>query len=105
MAMTAIKWSQSFLLLTAHRLAESLKETARSLIPGISREDVDRFVFPLPPLAEQHRIVGKVDELMALCDELEARLTTTATARRQLLEATLHEALMKRSLHEVSYEN
>ena len=70
-----------------------MKETARSLIPGISRKDVDRFVFPLPPLAEQHRIVGKVDELMALCDELEARLTTTAATRRQLLEATLVEAL------------
>jgi len=93
MAMTAIKWSQSFLLLTAHRLAESLKETARSLIPGISREDVDRFVFPLPPLAEQYRIVAKVDELMALCDQMEDRLTTTATARRQLLEATLSEAI------------
>ena len=72
MAMTAISWNQRFLLLTTHRLAEMLKESARSLIPGISREDVDQFVFPFPPLAEQHRIVAKVDELMALCDQLEA---------------------------------
>jgi len=93
MAMTAIKWSQSFLLLTAHRLAESLKESARSLIPGISREDVDRFVFPLPPLAEQHRIVAKVDEIMTLCDELESRLNSTTVTRRQLLHTTLHETL------------
>jgi type I restriction enzyme S subunit len=49
--------------------------------------------FPLPPLAEQHQIVAKVDELMALCDKLETRLTTTATTRRQLLEATLSEAI------------
>jgi type I restriction enzyme, S subunit len=59
----------------------------------ISQYQVSRIILPLPPLAEQHRIVSKVDELMALCDELEARLTTTATTRRQLLEATLHEAL------------
>jgi type I restriction enzyme, S subunit len=51
------------------------------------------YSFPLPPLAEQQRIVARVDELMALCDELEARLTTIAKTRRQLLEATLREAL------------
>ena len=49
--------------------------------------------FPLPPLAEQHRIVAKVDELMALCDEMEGRFIATATTRRQLLESTLSEAL------------
>jgi type I restriction enzyme S subunit len=48
---------------------------------------------PLPPLAEQHRIVAKVDELMALCDRLEASLTTTDDTRRRLLEALLAEAL------------
>lgn len=74
MAMTAIEWSQRFLLLITHRLADTLKEAARSLIPGISREDVEQFLFALPPLAEQHRIVAKVDDLMALCDKLEAKL-------------------------------
>lgn len=48
---------------------------------------------PLPPLTEQHQIVAKVNELMALCDELENQLTTTSTTRRQLLEATLRDAL------------
>ena len=48
---------------------------------------------PLPPLAEQHRIVAKVDALMTLCDQLEASLTTARTTRSQLLEATLHAAL------------
>jgi len=33
-----------------------------------------------------------VDELMAMCDEVEARLTTMATTRRHLLEATPSEA-------------
>ena len=43
--------------------------------------------------SEQHRIVTKVDELMMVCDQLEAQLTTTQTDSRRLLEAVLHEAL------------
>ena len=50
-------------------------------------------VVGLPPLAEQHRIVAKVDELMLLCDQVEAQLTTAQTEKRRLLEAVLHEAL------------
>ena len=48
---------------------------------------------PVPPLAEQHRIVAKVDELMSVCDQLETQLTTTQTDSRRLLEAVLYEAL------------
>jgi type I restriction enzyme, S subunit len=44
-------------------------------------------------LAEQHRIVAKVDALMSLCDRLEAQVTTTQTESRRLLEASLHQAL------------
>ena len=49
--------------------------------------------FPLPPLAEQHRIVAKVDELMELCDRLKASLATSDDTRRRTLEALLHDAL------------
>jgi type I restriction enzyme, S subunit len=52
-----------------------------------------KLLIPLPPLAEQHRIVAKLDELMAICDQLEAHLTTTHTDNRRLLEAVLHDAL------------
>lgn len=51
------------------------------------------FLIPMPPLPEQHRIVTKVEELMAICDRLEAQLTTTQTESRRLLEALLHQAL------------
>ena len=60
---------------------------------GISASNLKEVKIPLPPLAEQHRIVAKVDELMALCDQLEAQLTTTEADSRRLLEAVLYEAL------------
>jgi type I restriction enzyme S subunit len=61
--------------------------------PNMSLTDAREFPVPLPPLAEQHRIVAKIDALMALCDQLEASLDTTAATRRRLLDALLAEAL------------
>ena len=54
---------------------------------------INGLALPIPPLAEQHRIVAKVTELMALCDQLEASLATGNDTRRHLLEALLYEAL------------
>ncbi len=55
--------------------------------------DYADFLMPIPPLTEQHRIVAKVDELMALCDQLEARLATAGVTRGNLLDALFAEAL------------
>jgi type I restriction enzyme S subunit len=52
-----------------------------------------RFVVPLPPLAEQDRIVVKVHELMALCDRLEGSLFIAETTRSRLLGALIADAL------------
>lgn len=51
--------------------------------------DIPRLLVPVPPLAEQHRIVAKVDELMALCDRLEARQTDAESAHAQLVQELL----------------
>jgi type I restriction enzyme, S subunit len=59
----------------------------------VSGKIVAAIAFPLPPLAEQRRIVAKVDALMALCDRLEASLAAAAATRRRLLDALLAEAL------------
>ena len=57
--------------------------------------------FGIPPLTEQHRIVAKVDELMALCDRLEASLADSDTTRQRLLETLLHEALAPAAAREI----
>jgi type I restriction enzyme S subunit len=59
----------------------------------MTKEKMERLEVPLPPLAEQHRIVAKIDELMALCDQLEQQLNQADQQRRRLLEALLAEAL------------
>jgi type I restriction enzyme S subunit len=60
---------------------------------NVSRDVIYRLPIPLPPLAEQHRIVAKVEEVMTICDQLETQLTNAQTERRRLLQAVLHEVL------------
>jgi|GEM_PF-723687 len=62
-------------------------------IEGLSKKVLERFEMPIPPLEEQHRIVQKVDELMALCDRLKERLNRAGETRCQLAETIVHHAL------------
>jgi type I restriction enzyme, S subunit len=66
---------------------------ASSSVPKISQGILLNAPIPIPPLGEQHQIVAKVAELMALCDELETQFTEASTTRRHLLESTLKEVL------------
>ncbi len=58
-------------------------------MPRLGTDDGRKAYFPLPPLAEQHRIVAKVDELMALCDQLENQHSNAAEAHEKLVSYLL----------------
>lgn len=60
---------------------------------GISATNLKTVVVPVPPIDEQLHIVAKVADLMALCDQLDARLAGANTARSRLLDALISEAL------------
>lgn len=53
------------------------------------------FLIPLPPLAEQERIIQKVEELMQYCNKLEASIKQSEALNEKLLQQVLREALRK----------
>lgn len=99
-ACAVVQWLPSFqeikgfVSLTLAQQYDAMRERAEGgPQPNLNVGKIKDRHFPLPPLAEQHRIVAKVDALMTQCDRLEASLDQTAATRRRLLDALLAEAL------------
>jgi len=66
-----------------------IHEAKNSTNDNISMSQIKGFFIPVPALAEQHRIVAKVDELMALCDQLEQQTETSLDAHNLLVDTLL----------------
>ena len=60
-------------------------------VPHISTRQLEAISFFLPPLAEQHRIVARVEELRHLCAQLRKRLSEGRCTQSQLAEALVAE--------------
>jgi type I restriction enzyme, S subunit len=90
-----------YLLASPQVYAQAQSSTTGAAQPTIPIRSLRRFVVPLPPLAEQDRIVPRVHELMDLCDGLEASVSTAETTRSRLLDSLLTDALapVARELH------
>lgn len=86
-----------FLLLVLKALKPALvRQGAGGAQPNISREKIVATIIGLPPAAEQHRIVAKVDKLMALCDQLEAQHNDAESAHTRLVRALLETLVQSR---------
>ena len=66
------------------------KEKMSGIIGGISKTNFESLVIPLPSIKEQLRIASKIDELMALCDQLEQEETDTKAAHQTLVKTLLN---------------
>lgn len=83
------------LICTNGRIEDYLTGSGIQHLTGIS---LKKMPIPLPPLAEQNRIVQKLDELMQYCNELEARIKQSESHNEKLLQQVLREALRKETV-------
>ncbi|MCJ0824867.1 restriction endonuclease subunit S [Luteimonas sp. 50] len=79
-------------------MSELVQKAVMDVQVGVSREGLSigklsQFLVPVPPIAEQHRIVAKVDELMSLCDQLKSRIRETRALNEQLATTWVERAV------------
>ena len=87
-------FDDEFIRLFLWKAREEIISMGRGMaFPSVSKKQLENLAIPLPPLAEQRRIVAKVDDLMALCDRVETGLAVVDDTRSRLLESTLHDVL------------
>lgn len=77
---------------------KTAKEYLEKLAPSTAQKNInlailEKLLIPIPPLNEQKRIVAKVEEMMRLCDGLEAKLKDAETNRQKLLESGIRQVL------------
>jgi len=61
--------------------------------PNLSMSNISKFVIPVPPIEEQERIVSRVDELFALCDQLKSQLSDAQNTQLHLADAIVERAV------------
>jgi type I restriction enzyme S subunit len=85
--------SYIYTYLTSGRFLDAIELIGTAGQDNISVTKSRSIIFPMPPLAEQHRIVAKVDELMALCDSLKIGLSEAQSTQLQLTDTIVEQAL------------
>ena len=68
-------------------------ESVGATMQNLNQAILAKMPVGVPPLAEQHRIVAKVDELMTLCDNLKARLAAAQTTQLHLADTVVEQVV------------
>ena len=74
-------------------LINSVKGATSTKQTELGVNNLSNFIIPVPPLAEQERIVARLDELMTLCDRLESENLRSQAQTKELLAVVLKESL------------
>lgn len=97
--------NQQFILQVLRFKQESIKNEAYQMAgqPNIKIPTISNLLIPLPPLAEQERIVAKLEKLMKFCDDLEQNIKQSIEQAEMLLETALREALQPSEVEQGSF--
>jgi type I restriction enzyme, S subunit len=81
------------LVLRTDHIRALFQESSKQAIgqASINQPQIARLLIPIPPLAEQRRIVAKVDQLLAVVDQLETQLAASRTTAEKLMDALVAE--------------
>lgn len=78
------------LLVSSNLVLNQALKSAKSIgVPDLGVGKIRSFLLPIPPKEEQARIVNKINQLMALCDQLEAQLKQAEADGNLLLQAMI----------------
>lgn len=83
----------NYILRSPYFQNEVLSRAPQTTLPILSKGKWEQIPFPLPPFEEQKRIAAKVDQLMALCNELEKQKERRAKKRVSINKAAINKLL------------
>ena len=87
----------SYIQLVLQTLVESLKAAAKSMIPGIARDDVLQSLFPVPPFNEQQRIVSKFSMIIPYMEQY-SMVDAELSSLNSIFPETLKKSILQEAI-------